>query len=114
MNWPCTQGLRHWADICRPVGAQCRHRRRVSRGHLMNNIFPSISRRTALKSAASGFGYLAFAGLSTWAADAEKASTGAPDKPAAANPLAPKSPHFPAKANRVIFLCMEGGPSHVD
>ena len=25
-----------------------------------------------------------------------------------------KAPHFPAKAKRVIFLCMEGAPSHVD
>jgi len=31
-----------------------------------------------------------------------------------ANPLAPRSPHFPARAKRVIFLCMEGAPSHVD
>ncbi|MFO0503285.1 MAG: DUF1501 domain-containing protein [Acidobacteriota bacterium] len=31
-----------------------------------------------------------------------------------ANPLAPKSPHFPAKAKRVIFLFMTGGVSHVD
>ena len=31
-----------------------------------------------------------------------------------AGPLAPKPPHFPARAKRVIFLCMEGGPSHVD
>ncbi len=23
-------------------------------------------------------------------------------------------PHFPARAKRVIFLCMNGGPSHVD
>ena len=26
----------------------------------------------------------------------------------------PKAPHFPARAKRVIFLCMDGGPSHVD
>ena len=26
----------------------------------------------------------------------------------------PRLPHFPARAKRVIFLCMEGGPSHVD
>src|SRR5262245_32875022 len=32
----------------------------------------------------------------------------------AANPLAPKAPHFPAKAKRCIFLMMEGGPSHID
>lgn len=33
---------------------------------------------------------------------------------AAANPLAPKVPHFPAKAKRVIFLFMTGGVSHMD
>jgi hypothetical protein len=30
------------------------------------------------------------------------------------NPLAPRRPHFPAKAQRVIHLFMNGGPSHVD
>ena len=30
------------------------------------------------------------------------------------DPLAPKMPHFPPKAKRVIFLFMNGGPSHVD
>ena len=33
---------------------------------------------------------------------------------AADDPLAPKQPHFPAKAKRVIFLFMTGGVSHVD
>src|SRR5215208_4768129 len=61
-----------------------------------------LSRRTALKSSACGFGYLAFAGLAARAADKEK------------GPLAPKASHFPAKAKYVIFLCMEGAPSHVD
>jgi hypothetical protein len=61
-----------------------------------------LSRRTWLKTTASGFGYLAFAGLSTWAAEKS------------ASPLAPKKPHSPARAKRVIFLCMEGGPSHTD
>ena len=32
----------------------------------------------------------------------------------ATNPLAPKGPHFPAKAKRVVHLFMNGGPSHVD
>ena len=32
----------------------------------------------------------------------------------AENPLAPRPPHFPAKAKRVIFLYMSGGVSHVD
>src|SRR4051812_31029804 len=30
------------------------------------------------------------------------------------NPLAAHAPHFAAKAKRVIFLFMSGGPSHVD
>ena len=34
--------------------------------------------------------------------------------PAAVDPLAPKQPHFPAKAKRIVFLFMKGGPSHVD
>ncbi|MBY0514166.1 MAG: DUF1501 domain-containing protein [Gemmataceae bacterium] len=67
-----------------------------------------FSRRSLLKSTASGFGYLAFAAL----AHEQAARARAADGPA--NPLAPKPPHFAAKAKRVIFLCMEGGPSHVD
>src|SRR6516225_215119 len=67
----------------------------------MHSFQHPFSRRTALKSAAAGFGYLAFASLSTWAAEKD-------------NPLAPKKTHFPARAKRVIFLCMEGAPSHVD
>jgi hypothetical protein len=36
------------------------------------------------------------------------------EQPAQANPLAPRPPHFPAKAKAVIYLFMHGGPSHVD
>jgi hypothetical protein len=32
----------------------------------------------------------------------------------AKDPLAPKPPHFPAKAKRVIYLFLNGGPSQVD
>jgi hypothetical protein len=60
-----------------------------------------ISRRSFLKSASCGFGSLALASLATEAF----ASDG---------PLAPRAPHFPAHAKRVIFLFMQGGPSHVD
>jgi hypothetical protein len=66
-----------------------------------------FTRRQLLKSTSSGFGYLAFAALAQ-----EQAARAAAD--AAPNPLSPKKPHFPAKAKRVIFLCMEGAPSHVD
>ncbi len=30
------------------------------------------------------------------------------------NPLAPKQPHFPGKAKRVIYVFQAGGPSHLD
>ena len=30
------------------------------------------------------------------------------------DPIAPRAPHFPAKAKGVIFLFMDGGPSHMD
>lgn len=69
----------------------------------MDNQHFGYSRRSMLQMASAGFGYLAFAGLSTQAAEEESS-----------NPLAPKQPHFPAKAKRVIFLCMQGGPSHLD
>ena len=39
------------------------------------------------------------------------------DHPALAgshNPAVPRRPHFPARAKSVIFLFMEGGPSHID
>src|SRR6187455_2663056 len=67
-----------------------------------------FSRRLALQSLASGFGYLAFAGLAHEAAAKDAANSKRTDE------LAPKPTHFPAKAKRVIFLCMNGGPSHVD
>ncbi len=31
-----------------------------------------------------------------------------------AHPLAPRAPHFPPRAKRVIYLFMAGGPSHLD
>ncbi|MGI9470604.1 MAG: DUF1501 domain-containing protein [Rubripirellula sp.] len=64
-----------------------------------------FSRRQLLQNVSAGFGYLAFAGLSSRVAATEATNL---------NPLVPKSPHFPAAAKRVIFLCMSGGPSHVD
>jgi hypothetical protein len=64
-----------------------------------------LSRRHFLRRSAAGFGYLALASLL-----AEEA----PGSPAVADPLAPRPPHFPARAKRVIFLFMKGGPSHVD
>jgi hypothetical protein len=45
---------------------------------------------------------------------ARAASPGKPVGALAVNPLAPKAPHFAPRATRVIFLFMNGGPSHVD
>jgi hypothetical protein len=42
------------------------------------------------------------------------ASAGAAEPQKAVNPLAAKKPHFPAKAKRVVFLFMVGGPSQMD
>lgn len=75
------------------------------------------SRRQLLQHVSAGFGYLAFAGLSTLDARRSIAADGdgnSSTPSASTNPLSPKAPHFAAKAKRVIFLCMQGGPSHVD
>lgn len=60
----------------------------------MNTIF---SRREMLTTMSSGIGWLAFSALAQ-----------------AKGGLAAKQAHFPARAKRVIFLTMRGGPSHVD
>jgi hypothetical protein len=66
-----------------------------------------FSRRQMLRRFASGFGMLGLAGLFS---NGRGLSAQAQDS----DPLAPRPPHFPAKAKRVIFLFMSGGPSHVD
>jgi hypothetical protein len=66
-------------------------------------IASDASRRSFLRSVSAGFGALAYAAL-----------TARPASAAPETPLAPKKPHFAAKAKRVLFLCMEGAPSHVD
>src|SRR5262249_30374782 len=69
-----------------------------------------LSRREMLQRSANGFGAVALSAL--LAEDAFGAAppvAGAPDAP-----LAPKPPHFKAKAKSVIFLFMDGGPSQVD
>ncbi len=62
-----------------------------------------FSRRRLLERTALGFGSLALASLL-----ADQSLAG--DR---ADPPSPM-PHFPARARRVIFLFMKGGPSHVD
>ena len=55
------------------------------------------TRRHFLQTTSSGIGWLAFSALAQ-----------------AKGGLASKTPHLAARAKRVIFLTMRGGPSHVD
>src|SRR5881396_3209141 len=70
---------------------------------------PVSSRREFLQKAGAGFGALAFSYLLGMDA-LTRAAGSAP----ATNPLRPKLPHVPARARAVIWLFMEGGPSHLD
>ncbi|MFO0923200.1 MAG: DUF1501 domain-containing protein [Pirellulales bacterium] len=67
------------------------------------------SRRCVLRNSAVGFGYLALSALLQRQSLSED-----PAPPKKWNPQAAKAPHFPARAKRVVFLYMKGGPSHVD
>jgi hypothetical protein len=64
-----------------------------------------VTRRQLLQSSAVGFGHLAFAALLGGQAAADAGRT---------SPLAAKPTHIPARAKRIVFLFMKGGPSHVD
>ncbi len=64
-----------------------------------------FNRRELLTRAGTGLGLLGLSGLF---ADQELRAADA------GGPLAPKLPHFPAKAKRVIHFFCNGGPSHVD
>ncbi len=71
----------------------------------MNHQF---SRRQLLQNCGAGFGGIALNDLLARTASAGQNSS------AASNPLLSRPGHFPARAKRVIFLFMHGGPSHVD
>src|ERR1700754_2869675 len=68
---------------------------------------PSLTRRDLLRRGGMGLGLLGLAGVLAESGEPARADTDL-------NPLAPKAPHFPAKAKHVIHLFMNGGPSHVD
>ena len=67
----------------------------------MSPIRNYMTRRAALQKSACGFGSLALAGLCADSVHAGKSS-------------AAKTPHIRPRAKRIIFLFMQGGPSHVD
>lgn len=73
------------------------------------HIVTATSRREFLSRAGGGFGAIAL----TYMLAQDGLLPGAAAK-AYENPLAPKKPHFTPTAKSVIWLFMEGGPSHVD
>ena len=76
----------------------------------MMHATPVLSRREVLCRIGGGFGAL---GLASVFADAGLLGAALP-KARAVNPLSPRAPHFAPRAKRIIFLFMNGGPSHVD
>ncbi len=68
----------------------------------------SLDRRRFLSRAGSGFGMTALAVML-----AEQSLLGG-ESPDGRGPLAPRKPHRAAQAERVIFLFMSGGPSHLE
>ena len=76
----------------------------------MNEQQTPLTRRQLLARAGSGAGML---GLTSLLSDEGLLSNSA-HADANINPLAPRPAHFPAKAKNVIWLFINGGPSHVD
>lgn len=66
-----------------------------------------LDRRALLRRAACGAGWL---GLAALLADEPRAEPA----PTPIDPLAPRAPHFTPRAKRVLWLFINGGPSHVD
>lgn len=69
------------------------------------------SRRDFLRRTGNGFGLMALASL---LGDGTSSVSTAATSGTALNPLAPRPAHFPAKAQNVIWLFLNGGPSQVD
>ncbi len=69
------------------------------------------SRRRLLQTSAAGFGHVAMTALlGQSASSAAAADTGGPTTVSSLPPLS----HIAARAKRIVFLFMKGGPSHVD
>lgn len=75
----------------------------------MNEALKNISRRHFLLESAAGLGAVALGGMF---------GCGSPDQKkiveSIVDPLAPKPPHFPGRAKRVIYLHMAGAPSQLE
>jgi Protein of unknown function (DUF1501) len=80
------------------------------RGKDSDHVMPVRSRREFLTRSGSGLGAIALTHLLDGAGFFARANAAS----LAENPLAPKPPHHKPTAKSVIWLFMEGGPSHVD
>lgn len=76
----------------------------------MHDLNPTVNRRSFLQSAGGGFGMIGLAAMLA----AEQGRAGAEASDRVNSPLQPKVTHFTARAKRVIWLFMHGGPSQVD
>ncbi len=77
-----------------------------------------LTRRQLLEAAGGGFGLLGLASLLHCEGLLETAASGSEGDDVASrlaqNPMAARPGHLPAKAKRVIWFFVNGGPSHVD
>src|SRR5580765_8911978 len=70
-----------------------------------------LTRRDFLRRSGIGFGML---GLANLLGSQIFGATPLSDGVSSNAPLAPRAPHFPPRATRVIHIFANGGPSHVD
>lgn len=90
-------------DEIRPIFEKCSQHRPIPSG-----------RRKFLLQAGGGLGAIALASLLKTESVEQRAAADEQVGPQPVNPLEPRTPHFEARAKRVIYLFMHGGPSHVD
>ncbi len=82
---------------------------------LLNRLLSSdVSRREMLARTGCGFGMLGLAGMLQQQGMLEQTARADGLGNRSLNPLAPQKSHFEAKATRVVWLFINGGPSHVD
>lgn len=79
-----------------------------------NAVRKQQTRRHFIRESAMGLGGLALASLFQGCGFGNGAVSAATNSFDAANPLAPKMPHFPGKAKSVIYLHMAGAPSQLE
>src|SRR4030095_3565769 len=76
--------------------------------HPFSDLLLNMTRRELFKRSGVALGAAALEWLLAGSAGAAGA------QPGVVNPLAPRPPHFPARAKRVIYMHMVGAPSQID